>query len=102
MVGTGGWDRGNGPLSRYDLMALASATHATMIPAPAMPAGESVSLSRRNENTAVITGQRLWISATDLSEIFVRARFCSRYPKNVHIRARYKMIAQARDVVASR
>ena len=83
-------------------MMLASATHTTIIPAPAMPAGDSASPSRRNENAAVITGQRLWINATDLSEIYIRARFCSSYPSNVHISARYRIIPQARGVVVSR
>ncbi len=42
------------------------------------PAAESRSPKRINEKIAVITGQRLCMSETDLSEMPVSARFCIR------------------------
>ena len=53
-------------------------TQVMMMAAPANPAAESFSPSRKNANTAVITGHRLWSRATALSDILVRARFWSR------------------------
>ncbi len=72
-----------------------------MITAPAIPAGDSLSPSRKNAKHAVITGHSVCSNATDRSDIFVNARFCIRYPRNVQAIARYRMISQAIGVVLS-
>ena len=79
-----------------------AATHINMMAAPAIPAAESFSPSRKKANTAVITGHSVCIRATDLSDILVSARFCIRYPRNVQVIARYRIIIQATPVVLSR
>lgn len=60
------------------LTAVEAATQTIMITAPAMPAGDSLSPSRKNAKHAVITGHSVCSSATDRSEILVSARFCIR------------------------